>query len=91
MAFGLAFGYNMAFDPAFGHNIAFSLAFCHNMAFSPALGHNKLLIMTFGHSKLIKFIGLAGHANSLVNSIGHISPKIQTQLVVKLSLATNSD
>jgi hypothetical protein len=61
------------------------------MAFGPALGHNKLLVTTSGHSKLIKLIGRAGHTNSLVNSIGRIGPKTQTQLIVKLSSATNSD
>jgi hypothetical protein len=80
MAFGSAFGQNMAFGPAFGHNAAFG----------PAFGHNKLLIMAFSHSKLIKLIGHAGHTSSLINSIGCIGPKIQTQLIVKLSPATNS-
>jgi hypothetical protein len=101
MAFGPAFGHNMAVGPAFGHNMAVGLAFGHNVAFSsayshnatlgPAFGHNKLLIMGFGHSKLIKLIGLVGHTNSLINSIGCIGPKIQTQLIVKLSIATNSE
>jgi hypothetical protein len=101
MAFGLAFGHNMAFGPAFGHimafdsacghYMAFGLAFNHNAAFGPAFGHNKLLIMGFGHSKLIKLIGHVSHTNSLVNSIGRIGPKIQTQLIVKLSPAINSE
>jgi hypothetical protein len=51
-------------------------------AFGPALGHNKLLITTFGHSKLIKLIGCVGHTNSLVDRVGRIGTKIQSQLIV---------
>ncbi len=69
--------------------MAFGLAFGHNAAFGLAFGHNKLLITGFGHSKLIKLIGRVGHTNSFVNSIGRFGPKIQTQLIIKLSLATN--
>jgi hypothetical protein len=101
MAFGLAFGHNMAFGPAFGHNMAFGPAFGHNMAFGsacghymafgPAFGHNAAFSLAVGHSNLIKLIGYVGHTNSLINSIGCIGPKIQTQLIFNLSLAINSD
>ncbi len=99
MAFGLAFdhkfalgaasGQNMASCPAFSHNFASGMASGQNLAF----GCNELfkLITAFGHSKLIKLIVRVGHTNSLVNSIEHIGPKIQTQLIVKLSSDTNFD
>jgi hypothetical protein len=78
--FDLAFGHNTAFGPAFGHNMAFSSAFGHNMAFGLAFGHNAAFGPAFSHNKML--IG------SVVKTNG---PKIQTQLIVKLSLATNSD
>ncbi len=77
----------MVYSSACGHymvfGLVFGLAFGHNVAFGLASGHNKLLITGFGHSKLIKLIGRVDHTNSLVNSIGCIGPKIQTQLIVK--------
>jgi hypothetical protein len=50
----------------------------------PAFGHNVLaeLIMAFNHNELLKLI------NHVAQTICH---KIQTQLIVKLSPATNSD
>ncbi len=93
IAAGTAFGHNLASSAASGHNMASGLAFRHNFASGPAsgqnltFGRNKLfkLITAFGHSKLIKLIVRVGHTNSLVNSNERIGPKIQTQLIVKLS------
>jgi hypothetical protein len=91
MVFGPAFGHNSASGLAFGHNLASGPAFGHNMSFGPAFGHNMAFGLAFGHSKLIKLIGRVGHINSLVNRIGCFGPKIQTQLIVNLSPATNSE
>jgi hypothetical protein len=107
LASGPAFGHNelVKLITASGHNLASGLAFGHNelIELITCFGHNKLvkLIGCVGHTNgfishnmLIKLITAFGH-NKLINAIGHFSqiigPKILTQLIVKLSLATNSE
>jgi hypothetical protein len=96
---GLAFGHKLTSGPSFGHNTASGPAFGHNMASGPAFGHKLASSPASGHNwPLVQPLATSWHAfghNILVELIGHVTqtigPKIQTQLIVKLSPATSSD